>query len=121
MKTIILYRALKLNINLKNITKIGIYWTQDWNKAFPYGYKQQIDDYYIYTAKIPHSCIDIAETAIKADGTFSYEREVVLKPNEEIEIIRIEHIKLFAPMRQNKDWIFKKEIQLINTNFKVIT
>jgi len=121
MKTVIIYRALKLNTSARDITKIGIYWTLDHNQAFPYGYKQQIDDYYIYTAKIPNNCIDIAATAIKADGTFSYEKEVVLKPNEEIQVIRIEHIKLFAPMQHNKDWIFKKEIQLININFKVIT
>lgn len=117
----ILYRALKIDGYFPKPEKMGIYWTGDHNQAFPYGHKEQIDDYYIYTAKIAHSSIDIAATAKMSYGMFSYEKEVVMKPNEEIEVIRIEWVKLFAPMKVNDVWLFKKETQLINTNFKTRT
>lgn len=116
----IVYRAIKID-DTNNLNEIGIYWTSDWNKAYPYGYKGQIDDYYIYTANITQDYIDVAATAKKADESFSYEREIVLNKGIEITITRIEHVKLYAPMQTNNGWTYKKEILLTNTNYKIKT
>lgn len=103
------------------LERMGICWTSDWAKAFPYGYKNNIDSYYIYTAKVSTDCIDEGKTALMAGGEFSHEREVVLKPGSEVKIIRIETVTILPPIRNGPGgYIFNKEIQAvnINTNFK---
>ncbi len=119
METIILYRALKIDDKTHpELDKMGICWTSDWNQAFPYGYKQQIDTYYIYTAKVKDNCIDETATALVSGAQFNYEREVVLKPDVEIGIITIKKITILPAVKKEEGWVFNKEVQRINTNFK---
>ena len=122
MSKIKLYRAVKLDEPADIfLEQMGIYWTNDWAQAFPYGYKNNINSYYIYTAKVCADCIDDAKTALMAGGEFSHEREVVLKPGSEVEIIRIETVTILPPIRKGpEEYIFNKKIESINvnTNFK---
>lgn len=122
MNTIMLYRALKLSqLNVLNPASLGLCWTSDYDKAFPYGYKRNIDSYHIYVAKVSSGCIDEGKTALMSQGEFSLEREVVLKPGVDIEVIRIDQVTIFPPIRIGEGWKFKKEVQTININFKTKT
>lgn len=99
-----IYRALKLNdANYPQLEKMGICWTTDFRKAFPYGYKQVIDFYYIYTGLIEQECINQEATN---NCLFTYEREVVLFENSIINMTSIELIKIQPVQKIEDDWIF---------------
>lgn len=116
----IIYRALKL-LNDEYPEHLGVYWTTDWNKAYPYGYKDEIKYYNIFTAKINDEDIDYEKTKLKSEDVFNHEKEIVLKSNVEITVIRMENVIIHPPEKHENKWMFSKTIKSTNTNLKMKT
>lgn len=125
-----LHRA--INSDTPFLPNLGIHWTTDYKKAYPYGgkLKSHYDPYLIYTAIVPVWAVNWIETFKAAIGPFPLEKEVVLKRNKTIRVIlvvrrvNLEPFKIVdEPGRFPDDpettykWHFPKEVTEVYNQF----
>lgn len=114
----ILYRALHLaNLDFDRPDAIGKHWTFDYDKAYPYGSKKQIDFYYIYVANVHIDSVCFEETK---NAPVKSEREIVLLQNSIIDIIRIDKVTILPVKKRKGKFVFTKQIETVNGQFKTI-
>jgi hypothetical protein len=103
------------------VPDIGIHWTLDTNKAWPYGGKGDRKYYYVYYSTVKLSDIDLLKTLKALTGDFPAEKEIVLKRGKRIKINRVDRIELLEPVRIDNKWTFPRNTVTFNTKYYVNT
>jgi len=113
----VLYRGVGLEIEpLK--TNLGICWSFDYNKAYPYNGKgTPYKFYYICHALIPLKGINWKRTIeVNSDG-FTYEKEIRLAFQQPIYVYQCDKIVILPCYSDGTKWNFPKETYIVKYDF----
>lgn len=112
----VLYRGVGLEIEPN--TNLGICWTFNYDKAYPYNGKgTPYKFYFIYHALIPMKGINWKRTIEVNSNGFTYEKEIRLQFQQPIYVLQCDKIIILPCYSDGKKWQFPKEVHSVKYKF----